>query len=226
MTSDQIDLFKRAWRESSVKEVVAHIPYLVNLASDSRDIRGKSVARMRAEIERAYLLGVKYLVLHPGSAKSKGIERVVNNLNSIETKGVNVLLETMAGQGNSLGSRFEEIAEILSHLKDDSFGVCFDSAHVFQAGYDIVNDYQGVFDQFKKHIPIEKIKAFHLNDSKTGFGSRVDRHQHIGEGEIGLEFFRQLLNDERFKGIPKILETPETETRSEGNLKTLRNLIV
>lgn len=233
ISEEKIRLFKDAWKKSNVKEVVAHIPYLVNLVSENEATKEKSVERMISEIERAKVLGVKYLVLHPGSAGKqdkkdaikilkKGFDRVFSK---IDPGNVNILIETMPGQGSSLGSSFGEIAEILSVLNNDKvFGVCFDSAHVFEAGYDI-NKYEETFKEFEKHISIKKMKAFHLNDSKTALSSKVDRHEHIGKGKIGLRFFKSLLNDKRFKKIPKILETPETEEKSEENLKTLKNLI-
>ena len=234
MKPDQIELFKESWKESNVKEVVAHIPYLVNLASYDDTVVQKSVQRMISEIGRAKILGVKYLVLHPGSTpegRDKGFLKIKksfdNIFKSVDFGDVKILIETMAGQGNALGSRFEEIAELLHLLgKDDLFGVCFDTAHVFQSGYDIRGEgYNEVFEEFERLISIRKIKAFHLNDSKTDCGSRVDRHEHIGKGKVGLDFFKKLLNDKRFKGIPKILETPETEKMSEENLKVLRSLI-
>lgn len=232
---DGIDSFKEAWERSKVKEVVAHIPYLVNLVSENDVTRERSIERMVAEIERAEVLGVRYLVLHSGSAGGQGSKRAIEVLKEgfdrvfdrVRPDNAKILIETMAGQGSSLGSSFEELAEMLSILKnDDLFGICFDSAHVFEAGYDIrEGGYDEVFNEFGRNIPIERIRAFHLNDSKTDCGSRVDRHEHIGEGRIGLDFFRRLLNDERFKDIPKILETPDVERRSEDNLELLRGLV-
>lgn len=233
---EKVDLFKDAWRGSKVKEVVAHVPYLVNLVSENDLTRERSIDRMVSEIERAKLLGVRYLVLHPGSTGKRDKKRSIEILRDgfsrifdrVEIGNVRILIETMAGQGSSLGSSFEEMAKILSVLGNENvFNVCFDSAHVFEAGYDINNGgYDKVIEEFKSHIPIERIMAFHLNDSKTGCGSGVDRHEHIGEGKIGLDFFKRLLNDDEFKGIPKILETPDTENRSEGNLTILKSLYV
>lgn len=232
---EKIILFKDAWRKSKVKEVVAHIPYLVNLVSENDLIKEKSIVRMVAEIERAKLLGVRYLILHPGSAGKQERRRAIKILkesfdsvfDKVEPGDVKILIETMAGQGSSLGSSFEELAEILSVLGNDKvFNICFDSAHIFAAGYDIrEGGYDKIIKEFEKHILIEKIMTFHLNDSKTDCGSRIDRHEHIGEGTIGLDFFKRLLNDERFKDIPKIIETPDTENRSEGNLLILKSLI-
>ncbi len=236
ISQEKIDSFKKSWKSSKVKEVVAHIPYLVNLISENETTKEKSIERMVAEIERAEVLGVKYLVLHPGSRGKQDKEGAIKALKKsfdlvlsrVAPKNVKILIETMAGQGTALGSSFQEIKEILSALDNDNlFSVCFDSAHVLEAGYDIrgKENYKEVLDEFNKYIPLEKIEAFHLNDSKTKVDSRVDRHEHIGKGEIGLAFFKELLNDDRFKKIPKILETPSMETMSEENLKVLRKLI-
>ncbi len=236
ISAERVKSFRKAWKESNVEEVIAHIPYLVNLVSDDNTTREKSIERMIAEIERAKILGVRYLVLHPGSTGRKNKEDSIRILKesfdlvfkTVNPSNVEVLIETMAGQRSTLGSSFEEIAQILSVLDNDNvFGVCFDSAHVLEAGYDIsVSDgYDKTFDEFEKHISVGKIKSFHLNDSKTDYGSRVDRHEHIGKGKIGMEFFEKLLNDKRFNKIPKIIETPQTKEKSEDNLMILRRLI-
>lgn len=235
MTDEDKEKFRRAWKNSNIKEVVAHIPYLVNLTSAMESTREKSIDRMIAEIERAKELGVRYLVLHPGSpgknGKKKGLKLLKKGFDKIfkevDPHGVEILIETMAGQGTSLGSSFEEVKEILDLLDNQEvFSVCFDSAHVLEAGYDIRGErgYENVLNEFEKQIPLKKIKTFHLNDSKTEFNSNSDRHEHIGEGEIGLAFFKKLLNDQRFKNTPKIIETPNMGQMSEGNLETLRNL--
>jgi deoxyribonuclease IV len=236
ISDEKIDIFKESWKKSKVKEVVAHIPYLVNLVSENEETKRKSIARMIAEIERAKILNVKYLVLHPGSSGKQDKDKAIKILkesfdiifSKINPEKVEILLETMSGQGSSLGSNFNEMAEIIKKLDNDEFfGVCFDTAHVFESGYEIstTKGYNETFRLFENNIPIEKIKAFHLNDSKTELGSKRDRHEHIGKGKIGLSFFKQLLNDQRFINIPKIIETPETEIKSEENLKVLRGLI-
>jgi deoxyribonuclease IV len=236
INKDKVDIFKNSWKKSSVKEVVAHIPYLVNLVSENKLTKEKSIHRMILEIERAKILGVKYLVLHPGSVgqqdKKSSLKTLKNSFdeifNKVEVKNIKILIETMAGQGSSLGSSFKEIAEIIYILNNDNvFNVCFDTAHVLESGYDIRDrdGYKKTLIDFEKNIPINKIMAFHLNDSKTILNSKKDRHEHIGEGEIGLSFFKELLNDDRFKNIPKIIETPSTEEKNEDNLKLLRSLI-
>jgi len=234
LTKEEISKFKMVWQESSVKEVVAHVPYLVNLASPDKELYQKSIERLLIEISRAIKFGVSLLVLHPGSygnsKKEEGIKRVIEALNSvlqeIDFPG-KILLETMAGQGTTIGSRFEELALILEKVKKpESLGICLDTGHLFMAGYDIrgYEGYQKILDEFDRIIGIEKIKAIHLNDSKTGLGSRSDRHACIGEGKLGLQVFHVILRDEKFKGIPKILEIPERDTKSKDNLELLRNL--
>jgi deoxyribonuclease-4 len=234
LTKEEISKFKMAWQESSVKEVVAHVPYLVNLASPDKELYQKSIERLLIEISRAIKFGVSLLVLHPGSygnsKKEEGIKRVIEALNSalreIDFPG-KILLETMAGQGTTIGSRFEELALILEKVKKpESLGICLDTGHLFMAGYDIrgYEGYQKILNEFDKIIGIEKIKAIHLNDSKTGLGSRSDRHACIGEGKLGLQVFHAILRDERFKGTPKILEIPERDTKSKNNLELLRKL--
>lgn len=230
MSDKEIKEFRKAWRESNVKEVVAHIPYLVNLVSDNKNTKKKSINRLVTEIERAKLLGVKKLVLHPGSSSNpskifelkNSFDKVFQKVNPVSTS---IMIETMAGQGNALGGTFKELAEILSILRNDIFGICFDSAHVFEAGYDLKNNYEEVLQHFNKLIPLEKIKVFHINDSKTSLGSRKDRHAEIGQGKIGLNFFQNLLNDQRFKHVPKIIETPQMGQRSLYNLKVLKALM-
>lgn len=235
LTEEKINEFKHAWSTSSIKCVVAHIPFLVNLASPDRELWKKSAKRLITEITIANKLNVPYLVLHPGSyrnsRKQDGFKRLIKGLNLVaerikEPKAV-VLLETMSGQGTMLGSSFKEINHILRNLhKNHLFGVCLDTAHIFHAGYNIIGykRYNEVISEFDDVIGLDKLKAIHLNDSKTELGSRVDRHACIGEGKIGLQFFHALLKDERFFTVPKILEIPERDDKSEKSLKFLRNL--
>lgn len=234
LSRQEITRFRMAWQESSVKEVVAHAPYLVNLASPDAELRKKSVKRLEIEISRAIKFGVSLLVLHPGSygtsTREEGIKRIIEVLNRVfeEAEGsIKILLETMAGQGTMIGFRFEEIARILEGVsKSEKLGVCLDTGHLFMAGYDIrgYKGWESVLNEFDKIIGIEKIGAIHLNDSKTGLGSRSDRHACIGEGKLGFQVFQALLKDERFRESPKILEIPERETKSKSNLELLRKL--
>ncbi len=231
----EIIKFKKAWKNSSVKQVVAHVPYLVNLASSNKEIRQKSIKRLIVETSRAEKLGVPFLVLHPGSygvsTKKEGIaytsnalDFVLQNFKEPKTK---ILLETMAGQGTMLGSTFEEIAEILEKTINSKFlAVCFDTSHVFISGYDIrgYGGYEKIMKEFDEIVSLKKIAAFHLNDSKTKLGSRNDRHACIGEGEMGLQVFHALLRDQKFSSIPKILEIPERDKKSKSNLDLLKKL--
>ena len=235
LTQQEITKFKTAWKSSSVRQVIAHVPFLVNLASPNKEIWKKSIARLIAEISRAERFGVPFLVLHPGSygtfTKKEGIVRVIEALDivlqSFDRLSTKILLETMAGQGTMLGSTFEEMAEVLEKVANPEFlAVCFDTGHVFMGGYDI-RGYKGcekVLREFDEIISLKKIAAFHLNDSKTGLGSRNDRHACIGEGELGLQVFHALLRDQRFSNIPKILEIPERDERSKDNLELLMKL--
>jgi deoxyribonuclease-4 len=235
LSQKEVAVFKTAWKDSSVKQVVAHVPFLVNLASPNKEIRRKSISRLITEISRAEKFGVPFLVLHPGSCgnltKTEGIKRVTQALDIVfqtfDKPSVKVLLETMAGQGTMLGSSFEEIAEILEKAANSEFlGVCFDTGHVFMAGYDL-RSYEGhesVLEKFDKVVSLKRIGCFHLNDSKTRLGSRSDRHACIGEGELGLQVFHALLRDKRFQDTPKILEIPERDKRSKDNVELLRKL--
>jgi deoxyribonuclease-4 len=234
LSRDEIAKFKTAWQGSSVRQVIAHVPYLVNLASPIQDLWAKSVNRLLIELSRAAKFGVPLLVLHPGShgasSRQEGIKKIIEALSNIFGKvdvTVKILLETMAGQGTTIGSRFEEIALILEKVqKPDLLGVCLDTSHLFMAGYDIrgYRGWKSVLNKFDEVIGLEKIGAIHLNDSKTDLGSRSDRHACIGEGKLGLQVFHAILKDQRFKDIPKVLEVPERDRRGKDNLELLRNL--
>ncbi len=235
LSEDTVLQFKSAWQESSVREVIAHLPYLANLASPDKELYLKARNRLIIELNRAKELGISFLVLHPGnhrgSGERSGIQRTVKSLNDAIAKTNNVstkiLLETMSGQGTELGYSFEQIAKILDQVKDSHrFGICFDTCHVFAAGYgvDTYKGYERTIERFDKIIGIKKIQAFHLNDSKGGLGSRIDRHVSIGEGYLGLKCFHAIVKDPRFIDVPKILEIPKREERSQQNLNLLKRL--
>ncbi len=237
-SAGDITLFHEKWEEAGNIPVAAHASYLVNLGSGKQELVAKSVKALVDEMQRCDLLGVPWLVLHPGSHGGDGveigIERVATHLDRVfETAGksrVIVLLETTAGQGTGLGHRFEELGAIIDQSKyPDRLGVCVDTCHIFAAGYDIRSKetYQQTFTQFDEIIGISRIRFFHLNDSKKDLGSRVDRHEHIGKGKIGLEGFRQLLNDPRFAHHPMTLETPKGKDLAEDieNLAVLHSLM-
>lgn len=235
LSPKEITTFKEEWGRSPVKKIVAHVPFLVNLASPNKSLRQKSKRRLMTELSRTQVLGVDFLVLHPGSFgtsnQEDGLKRITESLNEIGDSYRNqrpkILLETMAGQGTTLGSSFEEIAHILRMVENkDLLGVCFDTAHVFISGYDIrtLSRYENIMNKFDDLVGISQIKAFHFNDSKTGLGSHADRHACIGEGQLGLTPFKLILGDRRFLNIPKILEIPERDKRSQDNLQLLRKL--
>lgn len=221
-----------------VAAVAAHDCYLINLAAPDPVILKKSRAAFLDEMDRADLLNIPNLVFHPGSAISQGeadaIARVAESLNWLITQRpasrVTLALETTAGQGSSLGWRFEQIAAIIEQVeRRERLGVCFDTCHVFAAGYPIdeAEGYARTMREFDAIIGLDRLKLFHVNDSLRGRGSRVDRHEHIGKGMIGLAGFRSLVNDPRFMDTPMILETPKDETGRDDilNLRTLVRLV-
>lgn len=239
LTLQQIELFKATHKASDIDPIVAHAPYLINIASPNPKIMHTSIKALSIELERCQLLGIAYLVVHPGSYTSgdrqEGLERIRQNLDEILEKipgNTMILLETMAGQGSVLCSTFEEIATVISISKyKDRLGVCADTCHLFVAGYDLrtPETYHQTWNHFDKTIGLERLKVIHVNDSKKGLGSHLDRHEHIGKGELGLEPFRLLFNDERFFDIPKILETPKTTeepfTQDKINMETIYSLL-
>jgi deoxyribonuclease-4 len=238
LTSEMIEDFRLQWRKNQGMVVAAHDSYLINLAAPDLTTVEQSVSAFTDELVRAAALKIPFLITHPGSHRGQGVEaglqRFVQNLDSAislsRTFTVSILIETTAGQGTNLGSKFEEIAFILRESQyGDHLGVCFDTSHTFAAGYDLrtPETYEETFSLFDKIIGLPRLKFFHLNDSKKPLGSRVDRHEHIGKGEIGLEGFRLLLNDPRFQHHPMVLETPKGKDLKEDkmNLRVLRSLI-
>ena len=223
----------------SVKPVLTHTSYLINLATTNEEFHRKSIAAMVDELDRAERLGIHAVVLHPGAhmgaGVKEGLDKIARSFDQIHAliphHKVVTLLETAAGQGSCLGCSFEELATMMKLVDDRSrVGVCVDTCHIFASGYDIRtrDEYERTIDELEKHVGIENVGAFHLNDSKKPLGSRVDRHQHIGKGEIGLDGFAFLLNDPRFERLPKVIETPKNPDDSWDieNLTTLRSLLV
>ncbi len=237
ITEEERQLFSSAWQEHNSMPVVSHASYLINLASGKAELVEKSIAAFVEELKRCETLNIPLVVMHPGSHGGDGVEnglsRFISNLDralAMADNGVMLLLENTAGQGTGLGSRFEELAAIISGSKyPRRLGVCIDTCHTFAAGYDIRTKaaYHATMEEFDRVVGIERIHFFHLNDSKKGLGSRVDRHEHIGQGEIGLEAFRNLLNDPRFAAHPMTLETPKGKDLQEDrdNLAVLRGLL-
>lgn len=232
-------LFRRRMNESGLGPyTLAHASYLINLASPKPDVRRRSIVALADELKRCELLEIPYLVLHPGShlesGEAAGLRRIVRGLDRLldngRTRRVRLLLETTAGQGTNLGNRFEHLAWILEQAGcADRLGVCFDTCHVLAAGYDFRDrrSFDRTFQDFDRLIGLEHLYAFHLNDSKHPLGSRRDRHEHIGRGDVGTEGFRLILNDRRFRHLPMVLETPKGEALAEDqeNLAALRALI-
>ena len=230
-------LFRGKFALSGLHEVISHDIYLINLAAPPGEIRDKSLAAFRDELETCARLGILKVVMHPGShlvdTSEVGLIRVIAAFDQLFTEVPQftgrVLLETTAGQGTNLGRTFEELQFIISGSKFPSrFGVCFDTCHTFAAGYNTatIEGYNDTMAQFDRIIGLDRLQCFHFNDSKKGLGSRVDRHEHIGKGELGLEPFRFILNDPRFTAVPKILETPkgDSEEMDAVNLEVLRSL--
>jgi deoxyribonuclease-4 len=238
LTAEDVKRFLDNQKETEISPVVGHNGYLINLASPKEDVYGMSLEAMLVELQRAELLRLPYLVMHPGShlgsGEKEGLGKVVRSIDWLHQKTpgyhVKILLETTAGQGSAIGYRFEHLAQIIKGVKEsDRLGVCYDTCHAFAAGYDIrtKSAYEATFGEFDKVVGPARLKVIHVNDSLKDLGGRVDRHQHIGEGKIGLEGFRLLMNDTRWEKVPKILETPKeggTE-RDIKNLKTLRSLV-
>jgi deoxyribonuclease IV len=225
-------------RETGIWPVVAHDSYLINLASPKEDLWEKSIEAFGIELQRCDQLGIRYLVTHPGShtgsGEETGLARVSEALNRIHRDMPNLevmtLLETTAGQGTNLGACFEHLATITAGVEDKSrVGYCLDTCHIFAAGYDFrtPETYQETMDRFDELLGIDRLFAIHLNDSKHDLGSRRDRHEHIGQGFIGPEGFRQFVNDPRLKDVPGLLETKKGEDLAEDieNLATLRGLV-
>ena len=239
LTSSEIELFIKKREQWGKGPVAAHDSYLINLANPDETKANKAVGAFAEEIRRSDQLAIPYLVMHPGShvgsGTDKGLLQLTANLDRAfveagNAKSVMVLLETTAGQGTGLGANFEEIAYVMENSAySKRLGVCFDTCHAFAAGYDISTKtgYEKTFTAFDKIVGLDRLKFFHLNDSKKGLGTKVDRHEHIGKGEIGLEGFRLLMNDPRFTNHPMVLETPKEKDLKEDieNLKLLRSLI-
>lgn len=239
LTEEEIALFRGKWEEAGWMPVASHASYLINLGSSREKQAEDSIRAFAGELQRCDILGIPWAVIHPGSHGGAGIEAGLENVarhldRVFELAGgrskVTVLLESTAGQGTGLGSRFEELAWIIGRSRFmDRLGVCFDTCHVFAAGYDLRGEdaYDQTMAEFDRTVGIARLQFFHLNDARKNLGSRVDRHEHIGRGMIGLEGFRPLLNDRRFAAHPMTLETPKGEDLAEDreNLRRLRSLL-
>lgn len=233
---EEAERFKASCSEFKVAETVIHDSYLINLASPNRLLLKQSREAFLDEMVRAKHLGVRNLIFHPGahmgSGEQEGLKRIAESMNwarsAFGSGDVRLVMEITAGQGSVLGYSFDQLARVISLLDDQiNVGVCFDTAHAYAAGYDIKTKkgYERTFDLFDETIGLEFLRAMHINDSKVKQGSRVDRHEQIGSGFIGLEGFRILVNDKRWAQIPLVLETPEGEKGYKKELKALRSLV-
>jgi deoxyribonuclease-4 len=238
LTRKEIGMFLEHQQRSELLSIFAHANYLINLAATNGQFHANSIRSLSEELVRADQLELPFLVLHPGAHLGAGeeaglgkivesIDRVLSGLPKIKTR---IALETTAGQGSCLGNKFEHLGYIIGRAREpERLCVCLDTAHVFAAGYDISSEgsVRKTFREFDRVVGLDHLVAIHLNDSKAACGSRVDRHEHIGKGKIGLSAFRFIMRDRRFRKVPKVLETPKGKDLREdvSNLKTLRRLI-
>jgi deoxyribonuclease-4 len=238
LAREEIRAFLEHQQRGELLSIFAHANYLINLAATNPQFHVNSIRALSEELTRADQLGLPFLILHPGahlgSGEEAGLEKITASVNRVFRKTSNIrtriALETTAGQGSSLGHAFEQIAYIIDNVREpERLCVCLDTAHVFAAGYDIGSERatRRMFREFDRVIGLDRLAVIHLNDSKTVGGSRVDRHEHIGKGKIGLDLFRLIMRDRRFRKIPKVLETPKGKDLREDveNLKTLRGLV-
>lgn len=246
LPADEVRRFRAAVDDARLEAVVSHASYLINLATTDAALQAQSRLAMGDELDRAEALGLLGVVLHPGCYTSgdpeEGLQLIAQNLLALlrdrrEGRTL-ILLEHTAGQGTSLGARFEELAAIIAHMDGHArVGICLDTCHLVASGYDLATEsgYRATFRDFGRLVGFDRLKAFHLNDSKKPLGSRVDRHEHIGRGHVGLDAFRRLVNDRRFARLPMLLETPKGEGKPTGpitedprdaeNLATLKGLM-
>jgi deoxyribonuclease-4 len=238
LKDEEILRFQQRREETKVDPVIAHDCYLINLGSPDEDLWQKSLLVLIEELAHCEALSIPSLVIHPGShvgtGEEAGLRRIAHALDRARSRtvgyGVEVLLEITAGQGTNLGYSLGQLAHLLELVADDSWlGICFDTCHAFAAGYELRNleGHEATFQELDELIGLQRLKCIHLNDSKGDLGSRLDRHEHIGQGFLGLEPFRILLNDERFQELPMVLETPKGPDYKEDkeSLRVLRSLI-
>ncbi len=235
LTDEAIAEFRNAREVTGLEHLAAHDTYLINVASPDDDLFGRSIAAVEQELDRCDQLDIPHLVMHPGShvgsGEEAGLERVAGALDVVHAKNqdrrVMLALEVTAGQGTGLGWRFEHISTIISSVAEpERLAVCLDTAHCFAAGYDIRGEagVHEVLAEFDRVIGLSRLAVIHMNDSKKELSSRVDRHEHIGEGEIGVETFQAIMNDPRLAQVPKIVETPEAKTMHRKNVEQLLGL--
>jgi len=239
LSAQEIEQFNAARQDSEIRFLCTHAAYLINLASPDRRTHERSVKALAHELMRSSQLGIPYVILHPGAHKGKGedqgLRRVGESINAVfeevSDKTCHLLLETTAGQGTNLGHHFEQLAAISEMVEaKERLGFCLDTCHVFAAGYDLRTKkaYDRTLSAFDRIVGLERLHVIHVNDAKKGLGSRVDRHEHIGQGAIGMEAFRFIVNDSRLRSMAKILETPKNDRVDHDrlNLERLRALVV
>ncbi len=232
--SDTRESFRRGRYAAEVRTAVAHDSYLINLSSPDTALWERSVSCFIGELRRSTQIGLDFVVSHPGNATdgdlASGIARNADGVQralELVEEGPSVLLELTAGSGTSVGGSFENLRAIIDRVTPNlrsRLGICFDTCHAYATGYDLVEDFYGVFRAFDDTLELEQLRLFHLNDSKGDLGSKRDRHAHIGEGTLGEGPFRKIMNDERFIEIPKILETPKDDDAVRADLRNLRLL--
>lgn len=238
LSEEEIQTFRLKLSRLKISPVISHDSYLINLCAQNEEMLKKSVEAFADELVRCELLSIEYLNFHPGShggaGEEEGIKKIIQSIDLAHsmTAGFSVksMIELTAGQGTSLGYSFEQVRKIIEGVKEkERMCVCIDTAHIFAAGYNLVDPagYEKTIEEFDSVIGLDLLKCIHMNDSKKALGSRVDRHAHIGEGFIGKEGFRNIMNDKRLEGIPMILETPKTKGQLEDleNIKRLKKLI-
>lgn len=235
LSKQDISEFENAYDTSGVTDIISHCSYLINPAGPDAEKREKSFESLKGEVTRCCLLGIKKIVLHPGSHMNTSLDEGINRISlfldeifkSFPDKDFTILLETTAGQGSSIGSQLFHLEQIMEKCRFyDRINICVDSCHTFAAGYNIATDkgYEDFFREADSRFGIEKIQCFHLNDSKKECGSKVDRHAHIGSGLIGLNFFKNIMRDKRFLHIPKIIELPNKENGLDMHRKNFEKL--
>ena len=228
----EAERFRAALGQSRIRAVVSHDSYLINLASPVPALRARSINSFKSELTRCRVLGVPYVVTHPGNYMDERAPGLVRNAAAYEqclaaVPGPDILIETTAGAGTALGATFEELAALRDRVRpelQDRIGFCADTCHLHAAGYDLVNDWGGVWREWDETVGLEHLKCLHLNDSVTAFGSRRDRHALIGEGTMGPEPFRNAMRDPRFAGVIKIIETPKGDDAAATDRRMLRRL--
>lgn len=230
LDKNDIDKFNKMAKEEGIEVILAHAPYTINVCSADEKIRRFGIETMKDDILRLDLVDNALYNFHPGSHVSQGVEIgikfIIDALNEIisENQRTIILLETMAGKGSEIGRNFSEIKQIIDGVvHNEKLGVCLDTCHVYDAGYDIVNDLDAVLDEFDKIIGLGRLKAIHLNDSKNPFESHKDRHEKIGEGSIGVDAFERIINNERLENLPFYLETPNEIDGYQKEIEILKS---